>query len=97
MKKRNAAKRLMIEGYLLGTDFVSQLWVRVNGEMKQTGIIQDEHGANQLEGELRRYWANKNGILQPREVSLTRPIIDDYCATYGLNGISDKFAERLKL
>lgn len=97
MKKMDAAKKLMIEGYLLGTDFVSPLWVKTNGKREQTGIIQDEHGANQLEGELRRYWANKNGIIQPREVELTRAVIDDYCAANELNNAADKFAKRLKL
>jgi len=78
--------KLMVEAYLLGTDFVSQ---RIP--------IPDEHGANQLEGELKRYWAIKNGILQPREIGLTKAIIDDYCTTYGLNEVPDRFAERLKL
>lgn len=80
--------RLMVEGYLFGTDFVSPL---------RRGVVPDEHGANQLEGELRRHWANKNELIQPREVGLTRVVIDDYCATYGLNGASERFAERLKL
>ena len=78
--------KLMVEGYLLGTDFVSP-----------TRAITDEHGANQLEGELRRYWADKNGIISPREVSLTRAVIDDYCTTWGLDGASDRFAEKLNL
>jgi hypothetical protein len=93
--------KLMVEGYLLGTDFVSPLWVmKPNGkwlpsDLEQTGVVQDEHGANQLEGELRRYWAQKRGIKQIKEIRLTDKIIDDYCAYFGLNGISDRLAERL--
>ncbi len=102
---------LLVEGYLLGTDFVSPV-----------KAIPDEHGANQLEGELRRYWVNKsrktdqmdillsklriqdkiNGltdknILQSKDINLTRQIINDYCETYSLNGAYDIFAERLNL
>ncbi|MBI3035158.1 hypothetical protein HYY71_02445 [Candidatus Woesearchaeota archaeon] len=95
--------KLMVEGYLLGTDFVSPLWVmKPNGrgklqDLEQTGLVQDAHGLNQLEGELRRYWARKNGIIQPQDAVLTRRVIDDFVQTYKLNGLSDRLAEKLNL
>jgi len=79
-------ERLTAIGYLLRTNFNVQL-----------SALEDEHGRDQLEGEVRRYWARKNGILQPKEVVLTKAIVDDYCTTYGLNGASDRFTERLSL
>jgi len=86
--------RLMVEGYLTGTDFVSTLWVMKHGgkfkplDLVQTGIVPDEHGENQLEGELRRYWARERGILQPDNISslrLTPKILGYYCGTYRLD------------
>ena len=84
---RGVDRALMIEGYLLGTDFVSPLWVRTaEGSESQTGIVPDEHGANQLEGELRRYWANKHRIDNPRSVQLTQEILIHYCTEHNLLG-----------
>jgi len=91
MKKRDKAVKLMIEGYLMGTDFVSPLWVMSNGKMEQTGIIPDEHGENQLEGELRRYWAKEKEIL-PSEVILTKAIVREYCKVNGLSNQVYKLA-----
>ena len=79
-------ERLTAIGYLLRTNFNMQL-----------PALEDEHGRDQLEGELRRYWARRHSIANPSDVSITYKVIDDYCATYGLNGASDRFAERLKL
>jgi len=64
-------RRLLTIGYLLGTDFVSSTWQKIDSQRgwEQTGIVPDEHGDNQLEGELRRYWARKTG-LQPGDVEL---------------------------
>lgn len=90
-------EKLMIEGYLLGTDFVSPIKVRINGKT-QYGIVPDNHGKNQLEGELRRYWAMKNNTLHHIDrITLTREVIDDYCSNYVLDELAQKFAERLEI
>lgn len=96
--------RLMVEGYLLGTDFVSPMRVMRPGgiwkpeDLEQTGIVQDMDGANQLEGELRRYWAKKKGIAQPRDVGLTWQVPADYCGTHQLLTESYfRFRGKLKL
>ena len=78
--------RLTAMGYLLRTNFDVQL-----------PPLQDEHGQDQLEGELRRYWARKHDTASPSDVTVTSLVIDDYCITYGLNGASQRFAERLNL
>jgi len=91
-------RNLLIEGYLLGTDFVSPLWINVNGKTKQTGIIPDGDGANQLEGELRRYWAMKNGISQPVTIKINEEILDNYRKDFLIPyASSTKFAEKLGL
>lgn len=90
-------RNLMIEGYLLGTDFVSSLWVKANGEEKQTGIIPDQHGANQLEGEMRRYWAHKQRIQNPSEIHITKEIVDDYCTNNGLQNAFLRLVQGLEL
>lgn len=87
---RNEAKdfeRLLTIGYLLGTDFVTE----------NLSPVQDEHGSNQLVGELMRYWAAKNGIQNPKDVRVDRLVIDDYCTVHQLNEASQRFAERLGL
>ncbi len=96
--------QLMILGYLLGTDFVSPMKVkrfRPDGshEIVQTGIVPDEHGANQLEGELRRQWARVEGIRQPEAISgipITHRLLEDYCRTYVLDN-NAKFSLGQKL
>ena len=91
-------RNLLIEGYLLGTDFVSPLWINVNGQREQTGIISDEDGANQLEGELRRYRAMKNGISQPVTIKINEEILDNYRKDFLIPyASSTKFAEKLGL
>ena|SRR3989338_2765552 len=91
-------RNLMIEGYLLGTDFVSSLWVKVDGQKEeQTGIIPDQHGRNQLEGEMRRYWAHKQGIQNPSEIQVTKEIIEDYCISNGLQEASTRLVQQLGL
>lgn len=86
--------QLMVEGYLLGTDFVSPLWVMkpdgkyTPSDLVQTGIVQDEHGKNQLEGELRRYCARVTEIQQLdsiAHIALTPSILEDYCRSNQLN------------
>lgn len=78
-------KRLLIIGCLLGTDFVTENMPPVN----------DDHGPNQLVGELRRYWATTKGIARPETIQLTREVINDYCTTYQLNDASERFAKKL--
>ena len=98
---REYFENLIIEGYLLGTDFISPIGMREKIEpFKRTWIITDEdgeNGENQLEGELRRYWARKNNRDYPRQIHVTLGIIKDYCETNGLNHLIDKFADRLGL
>ena len=87
--RRSEIKRfykLLIEGYLLGTNFVSRI-----------PPIQDEHGDNQLEGELKRYGA-KTEWKHPMEVTVNRELVKNYCQQYNLsNGREDKFNSRLGL
>jgi hypothetical protein len=96
-------KKLMMEGYLLGTDFVSPLWVmKPNGRWKptdlvQTGVVCDEHGQNQLEGELRRHWAYWEHIPDPRSVTISMAVIERYCSDNKLQGLEEKFAQSLKV
>ena len=99
--------QLMVNGYLLGTDYVSPLWVmKPNGTEKpehlvQTGIVPDEHGANQLEGEIRRHWARRKGIEQPESISsiaITPLILEHYCRMYALdNGVQFGLGKKLFL
>ncbi len=76
--------RLTSIGYLLRTNFNMQL-----------PDLEDEHGRDQLEGELRRYWAGKNSLAQPATLPVTRAVIDDYCTTKQLTGAAERFAKRL--
>ncbi len=94
---------LMIEGYLLGTDFVSPLWVMKQGgkwkpqDLEQTGVVQDEHGANQLEGELKRFWAYKSG-MQPADVKVGAGILGTFCDESGLHAdVYKAFGKKLNL
>ena len=51
---------LMAVGYLLGADYVSPMTITYpDGTKVKDGILWDEHGKNQLEGELRRFWARE--------------------------------------
>ena len=65
----NNLRKLMIEGYLSGTDF-SDNGIRLR--------IPDHDGANQLEGELRRYFAQRDR-RNPRDVELTEAAVTNYC------------------
>ncbi|MBI4158966.1 hypothetical protein HY500_01760 [Candidatus Woesearchaeota archaeon] len=86
----DAFRQLMIEGYLLGTDFVSQL-----GE---GGVVSDRDGKNQLEGELRRFWAQQRKV-SPADVKLSaHHEVQFYCEVHRLNGEAYiKFSKHLGL
>lgn len=96
-------KRLMIEGYLLGTDYVSDLWVLKPGgrdkgtDLVQTGAVTDANGRNQLEGELRRYWIKERFIFDPRHwrFPVLMHIITHFCDKNDLPDSKQKFAEKL--
>lgn len=91
-------RNLMIEGYLLGTDFVSPLRVRDRkGLVKFDGIIHDEHGKNQLDGELRRHWSGLYGI-GPEKFKLYRQQVFIYCNEHRLREEAyNNFAKKLNL
>ena len=91
-------RNLMIEGYLLGTDFVSPLRVRdPEGFVKCDGIIRDKNGINQLDGELRRYWSGTYGI-RPEKVKLHRQEVFIYCENHKLREEAyNNFAKKLNL
>lgn len=80
-------EQLMTVGYLLGTDYVSPIWVRrpkdPQNKWIQTGIVPDEHGTNQLEGELRR-WKNHRGGTPRDNFALFSEDVDAYCENYNL-------------
>ncbi len=99
---KEALEKLLITGYLLGTDFVSPFRVKQpDGQRKPTGIVPDEHGANQLEGELRRFWAVERGTPKQSEaigsIKITPLNLKQYCERYGLLEAYDRFAEKLGL
>ncbi len=103
-EKRLDFRRLLIEGYLLGTDYASPLWVqrydwqgKPVGSLEQTGIVQDRNGANQLTGELKRYWIRERGIFDPRRwnIPLSTFIVYSYCDKYDLPDSKVKFIEKL--
>jgi hypothetical protein len=76
--------KLASAGYLLRTDF-----------NKQYNPLSDSNGKDQLEGELKRYWARKNSIQNPNEVIINPEIIKDYCNTFHLNEFGKRFSEKL--
>lgn len=88
-KDYHTFRQLLIEGYLLGTDFVSNVGNRV---------VPDEDGRNQLEGELRRFCAIRRNV-SPREIILKSDDVHTYCEfhkLYGLDGnMALRFSERL--
>ena len=87
-------KDLMIEGYLLGTDFVSPLWVKADdGALVQTGVIKDEHGNNQLMGELARYYMKKHQKY-PSQAKISERLIE-FCFDHGLYHLIGKFASHI--
>jgi|SRR3989344_2043106 len=92
VKRENfgAFRQLMIEGYLLGTDFVSQLGDR--------GVVPDRDGKNQLEGELKRFWAQQRRV-SPATVELSaNHEVQFYCMFHRLNGETYiKFSNHLGL
>src|SRR3989344_1417211 len=77
--------RLTSIGYLLRTNF-----------NKELPDLKDDHGQDQLEGELKRYLARKQGKVHPAEVEITSEAVNDYCMTNGLNGAYEKFAKKLR-
>ena len=83
----NRLQQLTTIGYLIGTDFMSKLWVRrpndPDNKWIQTGIISDEHGANQLEGELRR-WKNRQSEKPMDNFDLHEKDVELYCQTHKL-------------
>ena len=93
----------MIEGYLLGTDYVSPLRVlKFNGrykptDLERTGRVQDWDGRNQLEGEMRRYWRQETVIYDPRRwgFPISTYIVHHYCTKHDLPDSKVKFTEKL--
>src|SRR3989344_2209030 len=66
-------RMLMTVGYLLGTDYLNPIWVRnPDWSTDQTGVVYDEHGRNQLEGEIRRDLAKEVGITDSKEIRAIR-------------------------
>jgi hypothetical protein len=91
------ARKLLIEWYLMGTDSVNPMRVIIDGKANWSGIVPDQHGANQLEGELKRYWAHHNRYADPRNVDVTRIVIEHFCRQYGISDSAPRFAARLDL
>ena len=87
-------RNLMIGGYLLGTDFVSTI-DKPNHGITQ-GVIHDEDGENQLEGEIRRHLAGIVNV-KPFQVILTTSRVLIYCEKFGLEDAYEDFCRRLKL
>jgi len=57
--------------------------------------MSDFDGANQLEGELRRFVTQKD--IQPTDVVLHREHVVEYCTQYDLGSTTQKLIERLEL
>jgi hypothetical protein len=83
---------LLVEGYLLGTNFNTlsfrniPLWEHPDA---RAGILADVDGRNQLEGEIRRYWARKTGrATHGPKISID--VIADYCRTNNLSNTADE-------
>ncbi|OIO64330.1 hypothetical protein COY28_01445 [Candidatus Woesearchaeota archaeon CG_4_10_14_0_2_um_filter_57_5] len=57
----------------------------------------DQHGRNQLEGELRRWQSSQlQTYRNPRVLEMTRTCIEDYCDAHQLGGrVAYRFAQRL--
>ncbi len=97
-------RNLMIEGYLLGTDFVSILGSHEDYKYRDcrkgfmlNGIVPDRDGKDQLEGELRRYVSGRYGI-KPVDVELHRRQVFVYCGDNGLREEAyHNFAKKLNL
>ena len=77
--------QLLVEGYLLGTDFISSV-----------EPVPDQDGANQLEGELRRYWAKRTGVSSQQAI-LTKEVVEAYCTFYELPGSAYRLSQKLNL
>lgn len=94
-----ALQHKMHEGYLLGTDFVSNMKVRYpDGSVIANGIVPDEHGRTQLEGELRRHFAREKKL--PPSVVATLDLetaLQLYMQTYGFYYLRDQFERKLGL
>ena len=97
----DAIQRYMVIGYLLGTDFVSPMRARQpNGRVAQSGTVPDEHGLNQLEGELKRFWARERGVKDTVAIGTLRInplVLEQYCDRYGLADEYQRFAGKLGL
>ena len=90
----------MAVGYLLGNDYVSPMTITYpDGTRVQNGIVWDVHGANQLEGELRRHWVREKKLppAVTASIPLDRKVLDLYTRTYGLAYIEDKLARKIGL
>lgn len=91
----------IIEGYLLGTDFVSNMHVRYpDGSIIQNGIVPDEHGTNQLEGELRRFWAQEKKLPNEviRKITLDEAVLKFYIQEHAFYGrMPGSFGKKLNL
>jgi len=105
-QKTKELRTLMIEGYLLGTDFHMGIMPAQHSRPAENyvrGLVRDEHGTNQMEGELKRYWARKQDVrdplgnsVNPSGIDITSDLIDDYCDTHKLSTTSEKrFAKHL--
>lgn len=91
--------KLAAAGYLLGTNFSDTDHPHLKSLIPRTvftRIIRDMDGKDQLEGELRRHWAQKNGIPYPASVTLDIRIVQDYCTTHKLGEFYNAFAARMK-
>jgi|SRR3989344_5310362 len=89
-------RNLLIEGYLLGNNFLGTMRVRKNGKMHSNGVVPDQHGKNQLEGELRRYWGKRIG-MEPSEIHINDSVLTTYCDENGLKEkAQERFSERLR-
>ncbi len=56
--------------------------------------VDDFDGANQLEGELKRF-KSKEKSISPRQINVTREIVDNYCKEYNLEESIQKFEIKL--
>lgn len=73
-------RRLTVAAYLLGTDF-SGLGIDPQSFSPSRTLLmvrQDKDGQNQLEGEIRRYYARETGI-KPSDIRLEPTAIHRYC------------------
>ncbi len=84
--------------YLLGTDF-SQPGSDPESfnPLKALKIRHDNDGRDQLEGELKRFYAQEKGIDNPKSVTVDSDVIRQYCNRHGLRKFESAFSARLAL